>query len=66
MLTKHLDNEEINQLPSVLEEPAMASVLNILFVVVILRFSFICFFLVCFFFLVGWFVVVFLNLAVYL
>ncbi|NXI65734.1 EMARD protein, partial [Anseranas semipalmata] len=25
MLTKHLDNEEINQLPLVLEEPAMAS-----------------------------------------
>ncbi|OXB73810.1 UNVERIFIED_CONTAM: hypothetical protein H355_013311 [Colinus virginianus] len=32
MLTKHLDNEEVNQLPSVLEEPAMASVLKILFV----------------------------------
>ncbi|NWU99212.1 EMARD protein, partial [Upupa epops] len=25
MLAKHLDNEEVNQLPSVLEEPAMAS-----------------------------------------
>lgn len=38
MLTKYLDNEEINQLPSVLEEPAMASVLKILFVVILLVF----------------------------
>ncbi|NXC45458.1 EMARD protein, partial [Penelope pileata] len=28
MLTKHLENEEINQLPTVLEEPAMASALK--------------------------------------
>lgn len=29
MLAKHLNNEEVNQLPVVLEEPAMASVLKI-------------------------------------
>ncbi|NXN74719.1 EMARD protein, partial [Himantopus himantopus] len=28
MLAKHLDNEEVNQLPAVLEEPAMASILK--------------------------------------
>ncbi|NXE90371.1 EMARD protein, partial [Menura novaehollandiae] len=28
MLAKHLDNEEVNQLPVVLEEPAMASILK--------------------------------------
>lgn len=30
MLAKHLDNEEVNQLPAVLEEPAMARVLKVL------------------------------------
>lgn len=37
MLAKHLDNEEINQLPVVLEEPAMASVLKVFwgFVIVV-------------------------------
>lgn len=40
MLKKHLDNEEINQLPSVLEEPAMASVLKVHFVVVVILFVF--------------------------
>ncbi|NXJ74934.1 EMARD protein, partial [Trogon melanurus] len=30
MLAKHLDNEEANQLPAVLEEPAMASALKLL------------------------------------
>lgn len=29
MLAKHLDNEKVNQLPVVLEEPAMASVLKV-------------------------------------
>ncbi|KAK2531474.1 Ermard [Columba guinea] len=32
MLAKHLDNEELNQLPAVLEEPAMASILKGCFV----------------------------------
>lgn len=30
MLAKRLDNEEVNQLPAVLQEPAMASVLKVL------------------------------------
>lgn len=29
MLAKHLDNGEVNQLPVVLEEPALASVLKV-------------------------------------
>jgi len=31
MLAKHLDNEEVNQLPTVLEEPAMVSVMKVFF-----------------------------------
>lgn len=49
MLKKHLDNEEINQLPSVLEEPAMASVLKVPFVVVVILFVFFVGFIFVFF-----------------
>lgn len=49
MLAKHLDNEEVNQLPAVLEEPAMASVLKVygLFLCCLVRV------LVLFFFFIG-------------
>ncbi|KAI1240754.1 hypothetical protein IHE44_0009195 [Lamprotornis superbus] len=38
MLAKHLDNEEVNQLPVVLEEPAMESVLKVFYGFVIVDF----------------------------
>lgn len=54
MLAKRLDNEEVNQLPAVLQEPAMASDLKVLwFVGGLFVWSFVV-------------VILFLNLVIYL